>query len=153
MRAAETRIIRTAPNTNSTGNRDSPVEPENRRPALMIQALPADALAALSKSTHFDWRLAPYDIAGSKAHVAMLAKQGIVEGEDAQAITEGLNRIAAEYEANGVPVNRLRLELETTMPEDSTVAATTPVMTGVRAHCLRASRKSRSIAPACLAGA
>ncbi len=29
---------------------------------------PADALAALSKSTDFDWRLAQYDIAGSKAH-------------------------------------------------------------------------------------
>ncbi|MGO3896124.1 MAG: hypothetical protein ACTJIH_17665, partial [Brevibacterium aurantiacum] len=29
---------------------------------------PADALAALSKSTDFDWRLAHYDIAGSKAH-------------------------------------------------------------------------------------
>ena len=29
---------------------------------------PADALAALSKSTHFDWRLAAYDIAGSRAH-------------------------------------------------------------------------------------
>ena len=29
---------------------------------------PADALAELSRSTHFDWRLAPYDIAGSIAH-------------------------------------------------------------------------------------
>ena len=33
---------------------------------------PADALAALSKSTHFDWRLARYDVAGSKAHAAVL---------------------------------------------------------------------------------
>src|SRR3546814_8023659 len=39
----------------------------------------------------------------------MLAKQGIVDGEDAQAISEGLTRIAAEYEADGVPVN---LDLE-----------------------------------------
>src|SRR5512142_1036321 len=29
---------------------------------------PSPALAALSKSTHFDWVLAPYDIAASKAH-------------------------------------------------------------------------------------
>lgn len=29
---------------------------------------PADVMAALSKSTHFDWKLARYDIAGSKAH-------------------------------------------------------------------------------------
>ena len=33
---------------------------------------PADALAALSASTHFDWRLAPYDIAGSRAHARVL---------------------------------------------------------------------------------
>lgn len=63
----------------------------------------------INASIPFDKRLWKQDIAGSKAHVAMLAKQGIVEGEDAQAITEGLNRIAAEYEANGVPVN---LDLE-----------------------------------------
>ena len=29
---------------------------------------PSAALAALSKSTHFDWVLAPYDITASKAH-------------------------------------------------------------------------------------
>src|SRR5689334_23299256 len=29
---------------------------------------PSDALAALSKSTHFDWVLAPYDIVASRAH-------------------------------------------------------------------------------------
>ena len=63
----------------------------------------------INASIPFDKRLWRQDIAGSKAHVAMLADQGIVEGEDAQAITEGLTRIAAEYEANGVPVN---LDLE-----------------------------------------
>ena len=35
---------------------------------------PADALAALSVSTHFDWRLARYDIAGSRAHARALAR-------------------------------------------------------------------------------
>ena len=33
---------------------------------------PSEALAALSKSTHFDWRLAPYDLAGSRAHARVL---------------------------------------------------------------------------------
>ncbi|MBL8925870.1 MAG: argininosuccinate lyase, partial [Pseudonocardia sp.] len=33
---------------------------------------PADALAALSKSTHFDWRLAPYDLRASMAHARVL---------------------------------------------------------------------------------
>ncbi|KEQ52824.1 argininosuccinate lyase [Sphingobium chlorophenolicum] len=70
---------------------------------------PASVMREINASIPFDKRLWKQDIAGSKAHVAMLAKQGIVDGEDAQAITEGLNRIAAEYEADGVPVN---LDLE-----------------------------------------
>ena len=63
----------------------------------------------INASIPFDKRLWKQDIAGSKAHVAMLAKQGIVSAEDAQAISQGLDTIAAEYEANGVPVN---LDLE-----------------------------------------
>jgi argininosuccinate lyase len=35
---------------------------------------PAEALAKLSASVHFDWRLAPYDIAGSRAHARVLHK-------------------------------------------------------------------------------
>ncbi|EZP73345.1 Argininosuccinate lyase [Sphingomonas paucimobilis] len=70
---------------------------------------PASVMREINASIPFDKRLWKQDIAGSKAHVAMLAKQGIVSGEDAQAITAGLDRIAAEYEANGVPVN---LDLE-----------------------------------------
>ncbi|MGE4322073.1 MAG: argininosuccinate lyase [Sphingobium sp.] len=70
---------------------------------------PASVMREINASIPFDKRLWKQDIAGSKAHVAMLAAQGIVEGEDAQTITEGLNRIAAEYEANGVPVD---LDLE-----------------------------------------
>ena len=70
---------------------------------------PASIMREINASIPFDKRLWKQDIAGSKAHVAMLAKQGIVDGEDAQAITEGLNRIATEYEADGVPVD---LDLE-----------------------------------------
>ena len=70
---------------------------------------PASIMREINASIPFDKRLWKQDIAGSKAHVAMLAKQGIVDGDDAQAITEGLNRIAAEYEADGVPVD---LDLE-----------------------------------------
>jgi argininosuccinate lyase len=70
---------------------------------------PASVMREINASIPFDKRLWKQDIAGSKAHVAMLAQQGIVEGEDAQAITEGLNRIATEYAAEGVPVN---LDLE-----------------------------------------
>ena len=70
---------------------------------------PAAVMREINASIPFDKRLWRQDIAGSKAHVAMLAARGIVEGEDAQAITEGLNRIAEEYEADGVPV---KMELE-----------------------------------------
>ncbi|WP_184081141.1 argininosuccinate lyase [Sphingobium subterraneum] len=66
---------------------------------------PASVMREINASIPFDKRLWKQDIAGSKAHVTMLAIQGIVSGEDAQAITEGLSRIAAEYERDGVPVN------------------------------------------------
>ncbi|MFG1912872.1 argininosuccinate lyase [Kribbella sp. NPDC048928] len=52
---------------------------------------PADALAALSKSTHFDWRLAPHDIAGSKAHAKVLHRAGLLTDEDLAAMLAGLD--------------------------------------------------------------
>ncbi|HWV12947.1 MAG TPA: argininosuccinate lyase [Sphingobium sp.] len=70
---------------------------------------PASVMREINASIPFDKRLWKQDIAGSKAHVAMLAKQGIVSAEDAQAISGGLDTIATEYEADGVPVN---LDLE-----------------------------------------
>jgi argininosuccinate lyase len=57
----------------------------------------------INASIPFDKALWRQDIAGSKAHIAMLAAQGIVTAEDARAIAHGLDTIAAEYEANGVP--------------------------------------------------
>lgn len=59
----------------------------------------------INASIPFDKRLWQQDIAGSKAHVAMLAQQNIVSADDAQAISDGLDKIAAEYEAGGVPVD------------------------------------------------
>ncbi|GAA3105927.1 argininosuccinate lyase [Kribbella aluminosa] len=52
---------------------------------------PADALAALSKSTQFDWRLAPYDIAGSKAHAKVLHRAGLLSDDDLTAMLAGLD--------------------------------------------------------------
>ena len=43
---------------------------------------PSDALAALSKSTHFDWRLAPYDLAGSRAHARVLHRAGLLSADE-----------------------------------------------------------------------
>jgi argininosuccinate lyase len=57
---------------------------------------PADALAALSKSTHFDWRLAPYDIAGSKAHAKVLHRAGLLTDDDLTKMLEGLDNLLAD---------------------------------------------------------
>lgn len=70
---------------------------------------PASIMREINASIPFDKRLWKQDIAGSQAHVAMLAKQGIVSQTDADAISAGLDQIARDYEAHGVPVN---LDLE-----------------------------------------
>lgn len=59
----------------------------------------------INASIPFDKALWRQDIAASKAHVAMLGAQAIVSAGDAAAIADGLDRVAAEYEANGVPEN------------------------------------------------
>ena len=54
---------------------------------------PADALAALSVSTHFDWRLARYDIAGSRAHARALAKAGLLDDAQLAGMLDALDRL------------------------------------------------------------
>jgi argininosuccinate lyase len=57
---------------------------------------PADALAALSKSTHFDWRLARYDIAGSRAHARVLRGAGLLTEDELVAMISGLDALKAD---------------------------------------------------------
>ncbi|GAA4795192.1 argininosuccinate lyase [Rothia endophytica] len=57
---------------------------------------PSDALAALSKSTQFDWRLAPYDIAGSRAHARVLAKAGLLTEEELTGMIAALDQLEAD---------------------------------------------------------
>ncbi|MEA1014345.1 argininosuccinate lyase [Sphingosinicella sp. LY1275] len=64
---------------------------------------PSALMREINASIGFDKRLWRQDIAASKAHVAMLGAQGVVSAEDAAAISGGLDAIAAEYEADGVP--------------------------------------------------
>ena len=52
-----------------------------------------------TQSVSFDQRLAPYDIQGSIAHVAMLARAGVLAEAECDQITDGLNAILAEIEA------------------------------------------------------
>ncbi len=51
-----------------------------------------------TESVSYDKRLAPYDIAGSIAHVKMLEKQGILTPQEADKIVKGLNEILNEIE-------------------------------------------------------
>jgi argininosuccinate lyase len=57
---------------------------------------PADALAALSRSTHFDWRLAPHDIAGSRAHARVLHRAGLLDDDGLATMLAGLDRLLAD---------------------------------------------------------
>jgi argininosuccinate lyase len=66
---------------------------------------PDAVMREINASLPFDKRMWQQDLAGSQAHVAMLAKQGIVSAEDAKAIANGLTQIAAEYAANGPPTD------------------------------------------------
>ena len=51
---------------------------------------PADAMFELSRSTQFDWRLAPHDIAGSRAHAKALHTAGLLTYDEATAMDAGL---------------------------------------------------------------
>ncbi|MEM6908070.1 MAG: argininosuccinate lyase [Pseudomonadota bacterium] len=66
---------------------------------------PSAVMREINASIPFDKALWREDIRASKAHAAMLAAQGIVSLEDAEAIATGLDQIADEYAAQGVPEN------------------------------------------------
>lgn len=57
---------------------------------------PAALMLRFSESASFDRRLAPYDIAASKAHCEMLAHVGLMTAKESQAIRDGLDAILAE---------------------------------------------------------
>ncbi|MGH6868848.1 MAG: argininosuccinate lyase, partial [Methylocella sp.] len=67
---------------------------------------PGAIMEEINASIGFDYRLALQDIAGSKAHAAMLAQTGIVERADATAIGTGLDEIAREIEAGSFNFSR-----------------------------------------------
>ncbi len=70
---------------------------------------PSAIMQDINASIGVDKRLWREDIQGSRAHVAMLGKQGIVSADDAAAIDKGLQQIAAEY-ADGKLVENKALE-------------------------------------------
>ena len=57
---------------------------------------PAEALARLSVSVHFDWRLAPYDLAGSRAHARVLARAGLLSDDELGRMLGALDELDRE---------------------------------------------------------
>ena len=64
---------------------------------------PAELMQAINVSIGFDRRLAAQDLAGSRAHAAMLRNTGVISSDDEQAIQKGLAAIAAEMAAGTFP--------------------------------------------------
>ena len=60
---------------------------------------PSPELQALSQSTHFDWRLASYDITGSKAHARVLRTAGLLDDDELTAMLEALDRLQADVDS------------------------------------------------------
>ena len=56
----------------------------------------ADAMVALSKSVHFDWRLAPYEIEVNLIHLKNLVEQGVVSKENGKKIENALHGLAKD---------------------------------------------------------
>ncbi len=75
----------------------------------------------INASISFDKRLWAQDIAGSRAHVAMLGREGIVAAADAAAIDAGLATILDEYARGGVPedadLEDIHMHVETRLAE------------------------------------
>jgi argininosuccinate lyase len=81
-------------------------KPANRMWGGRFMASPAEIMEEINASIGFDKRLAPQDIAASKAHAAMLAEQGIISKADAREIAKGLDAILAEIESGSMEFSR-----------------------------------------------
>ena len=66
---------------------------------------PSDALAALSRSTHVDWRLALHDLAGSRAHARVLHAAGLLDDATLDAMLEALERLRLDVESGAFRPN------------------------------------------------
>ena len=60
---------------------------------------PSPEMAALSVSTHFDWVLAPFDIAGSKAHAKVLRQAGLLSASELEGMLAALEQLREDVES------------------------------------------------------
>ena len=66
---------------------------------------PADAVFALSRSVHFDWRLAPYDLRSSLAHLEILESSGLLSKDVSAQIRGALKELISEVAAGTFVAN------------------------------------------------
>src|SRR5258708_32319709 len=88
---------------------------------------PAELMLQFSESVSFDRRLALFDIAGSKAHSAMLAHVGLITTKERDAIHAGLDVILAEIAADDftwdVALEDVHMNIESALTKRVPVAA------------------------------
>ena len=66
---------------------------------------PSDAMAALSLSTHFDWRLAPYDLQQTRAHARVLARAGLLDDDELVRIETAIDQLSVRVlDGSAVPI-------------------------------------------------
>ena len=61
---------------------------------------PSDAMAALSASVHFDWRLAPFDMQQTAAHARVLERAGLLNDQELRSVESALLQMRQDF-ANG----------------------------------------------------
>ena len=83
-----------------------PEEMSNQMWGGRFQSGPDAIMENINASIEFDKALWRQDIAGSKAHVAMLGKQGIIEAKDAEEISKGLDKVADEIVSGAFTFSR-----------------------------------------------
>ena len=66
---------------------------------------PAESVFALSRSVHFDYRLAPYDLRSSLAHLSVLESSGLIDKSDAEKIAKVLRELMAEVSNGDFGIN------------------------------------------------
>ena len=66
---------------------------------------PAESVFALSRSVHFDYRLAPYDIRSSLAHLSVLESSGLINKDDAVKISKVLRELMVEVTSGNFGIN------------------------------------------------
>ncbi|MDT8343092.1 MAG: argininosuccinate lyase [Thermohalobaculum sp.] len=84
----------------------APADTSNKMWGGRFSAGPAAIMEEINASIGFDRRMAAEDIAGSRAHAAMLVAQGIISAADAAEIDRGLGQVLAEIEAGSFAFSR-----------------------------------------------